>query len=185
MEEISRVQEGMSRRGFVAGSILAASGVVAAGLAGCAPKDPSSMEMATTGESADDIPWDIEADVVVAGSGTAAVSAIACDTMGAGPIVILEKDAAIFGGTSVTSGGGQALGLHDWYKEEGIEDNLDDQLTYMQAVVDGRVDEEVQRSFLENSNDYCHWALDTFGWPKWGLAHRGFGDYYGNYPGSS
>lgn len=95
MEEISRVQEGMSRRGFVAGSILAASGVVAAGLAGCAPKDPSSMEMATTGESADDIPWDIEADVVVAGSGTAAVSAIACDTMGAGPIVILEKDAAI------------------------------------------------------------------------------------------
>lgn len=163
--------KGISRRSFV--SCAAAVGAMGA-MAGVAAADETTETQ-----------WDLEADVVVVGSGTAVVSAIACDTMGAGKIIVLEKSPDLFGGTSVLSGGGQALGIHDWYAEEGVEDTREAQLTYLHAVGEGRLDAAPQEAFVDNSNEYCHWVVDTFGWSGWKLAHCAFGDYYGYYEGAN
>lgn len=174
----------LSRRSFLKGTAATAvAGVFGAALAGCAPAG-TAAEPSGSAQS-DGVSWDREVDVLVVGSGTSVVSAIACASMGAESVLVLEKDKVMFGGTSVLSGGGQALGLHDWYAEEGIVDSKEDQLAYMKAVGEGRLDEEVQKSFVDSSNEYCHWAIDTFGWDRWGLAHSGFGDYYGTYPGAN
>lgn len=175
------INKGLSRRDAIKGAAVAGLGLLGAGaLAAC-----SSGEAPAGGKtSTDQVGWDKEVNVLVAGTGTAVHAAIACAELGAESVLVVEKDKAMFGGTSATSGGGYALAMLDFNADEGIDDSRDKVLEYMKLVGDSRMDENVQAAFVDNANEFCQFVLKTHGWSKWGHINKAFGDYYELYQGS-
>ncbi len=146
--ETSRV----SRRGF-----MKAAGLGAA----------STALGATTIASAQAQEWDEEFDVVVAGSGGAALAGAIGALDNGASVVVLEK-AAFIGGTTGKSGGGSWVPNNRWMADHGYTDNKEDYLRYVARV-----------SFPELYNDKSptlgmtdhHWAqLNAF----WDHAARVF-----------
>lgn len=186
-----------SRRTALKAAALAGLGIVSTGALGaCAPTSSnnnasgsnngsaSTTNYGSTGGGANDIVWDKEVDVVVVGTGTAVIAAIASSELGAKKILVVEKDPALFGGTSATSGGGHALALLSWNDDEGISDSRDKVLQYMKACGDNRMDANVQEAFVDTCDEYAHWTAKLFGWSKWGHINKAFGDYYELYNGA-
>jgi succinate dehydrogenase/fumarate reductase flavoprotein subunit len=185
-----------SRRDMLKGAALAGLGVVGLGaLAACAPSGSGAGSGAGTGNGAGSnataasggsLPttWDKEVDVLVAGTGTAIAAIIAASELGSKKILVAEKDPAIFGGTSSTSGGGHAFALLSFGADEGISDTRSQVLEYMKGASDKRMDTKVQEAFVDTCDEYAHFILDTLGWSKWGHINKAFGDYYELLPGS-
>ncbi len=74
--------------------------------------------------------WNHEADVIVVGSGAAAYSA-AITARARGAEVIMVEKAALYGGTTLRSGGGFWIPNNRFQKEKGIEDKKEDAIRYM------------------------------------------------------
>ena len=147
----------LTRRDFLKGATLGLTGVMLGG-------------MNVVAEEKEGIAWDAEADVVVVGSGTAVTAAVAANEFGAEKVILIEKDEAVFGGTSASSGHGYALpGYLKTFEGEGIEDSREKCETYMYAVGEDRMNAEVIASFLDNAEEYVEWAKGVWGWSK--LAH--------------
>lgn len=153
----------MNRRGFI-GSTLGAAASLGVGnaVASAAP--------------AGQVAWDREADVVVVGSGTAAYAALTAVYYGASAIV-LEKQ-GVWGGTTITSGGGMGAPLTEAEEKAGVEDNIEDVLSYYKAASCGRADEAVVRSYAENARPFFLWTADAGVCSEWRLDAPAFQDYY-------
>ncbi len=127
------------------------------------------------------VKWDLETDVIVLGSGGAALTtAILASDQGA-DVVILEKSNQI-GGTTAFSGGIPWIPNNRYMKELGLEDSADDAKTYLTRLTDGKEpDPALIDVFIENGSkaiDYLHENTPVrFKVPK------GYGDYYANLPG--
>ena len=171
---MTKAESNVSRRGFLAGAGILAAGA-AASMTGCSPSNGQSQ---ATGS----MKFDKEVDVVVVGTGTAIISAIAASELASKNVLIVEKDAAVFGGTSGTSGGGHSFALLSWNTDEGIKDTRENVLAYMKAAGDNRMDTNVQEAFVDTCDEYAHWVADLFGWAKWGHINTAFGDYFELYP---
>ena len=104
----------LSRRDFLKGSAASAVALGAAGLLGSA----------VSAEETQELTWDREYDVVIAGAGGTGVSAAAAaKEAGAGSVIVFEKS-GIMGGTTNFSGGVmQAAGTK--YQKE-FSDYFDD-----------------------------------------------------------
>src|SRR5947209_527350 len=74
--------------------------------------------------------WDHEADVVVAGSGSAASVAALFAHEAKASVIILEK-AAIYGGTTAKSGGAFWICNNYYLKQQGVVDKREDALRYL------------------------------------------------------
>jgi 3-oxosteroid 1-dehydrogenase len=74
--------------------------------------------------------WNYDADVIVVGSGAAAYSA-AITARSRGAEVIMVEKAALYGGTTLRSGGGFWIPNNRFQKEKGIEDKKEDAIRYM------------------------------------------------------
>ena len=130
----SEAKRGLTRRDALKGAAVAGLGILGAGaLPGCAPQGGEGAQPGQQAAGADATAWDKEVDVLVAGTGTAIHAAVACSEFGSGSILIVEKDPAMFGGTSATSGGGYALALLDFNAEEGIGDTREQVLEQHEA----------------------------------------------------
>ncbi len=159
----------VSRRGFLKKSAMLGAGLAATGgMVACAP--------AASNGAAEDVKWDKEVDVVVVGSGTAAIAAIAAKDAGAESVLILEKSIA-FGGTSALSGGGFYIPLNYVAKDEGIEDNRDDVFKYLKTVSAGQSSDELLNAFIDSANPMIEWFRDKFGY-SWAIGAPTFEDYY-------
>ncbi|WP_226036668.1 FAD-binding protein [Aquibacillus saliphilus] len=127
------------------------------------------------------INWDLEADVVVLGSGGAALtSALLAHDQGA-KVVILEKANQV-GGTTAFSGGIPWIPMNRYMKEMGIEDSKEEVNTYLNRLINGsEPDSELVDVFIDNGwkmIDYLHEHTQVrFKIP------RGYGDYYADFPG--
>jgi 3-oxosteroid 1-dehydrogenase len=74
--------------------------------------------------------WDVDADVIVVGSGAAAYSAAITVRSKGSEVIMLEK-APILGGTTLRSGGGFWIPNNLFQKEKGIVDRKEDAVKYM------------------------------------------------------
>ncbi|MFZ5707669.1 MAG: FAD-binding protein [Pseudomonadota bacterium] len=94
--------------------------------------------------------WDREADVVVLGSGGAAMTAaIAAHDFGAKEVVILERSGMV-GGTTAMSGGMLWIPNNHHQQAAGIEDDDEDIVTYLDSLAPGALDPETLWAFMQN-----------------------------------
>jgi 3-oxosteroid 1-dehydrogenase len=104
--------------------------------------------------------WDLEADVVVLGSGAAAlVAALAAHDFGAGEVVILEKSGMV-GGTSAMSGGMLWIPGNHHAVEAGVQDSMDDVVAYLDALAPGQLDDDSLHAFLTSGPEMIRYLAD-------------------------
>lgn len=169
-------KESIARRDFLKAAALSGMALSAVGaLAGC-----SNNQQGQPASSGSDIAWDKEVDILVVGSGTGSFAALAAAKLGAESVCLLEKG-QFWGGTAATSGGGMAVPLSDAAKDAGVSDTKEEVIKYYKSATEGRVDEAVLGSFLDNGNDFLKWTGEALGW-TWTPSTL-FGDYYEPLPG--
>jgi 3-oxosteroid 1-dehydrogenase len=104
--------------------------------------------------------WDEEVDVVVLGSGGAAlVAALAAFDHGASQVVILEKSGMV-GGTTAMSGGMLWIPLNHHSVEAGIADSRDDVVAYLDALAPGLLDPDALTGFLDSGPEMIRYLAD-------------------------
>ena len=189
----TRNDTALSRRGFFKAAALGGAGLAGAAMVGgCAAPSPSSAGAATsddglaaTGEpsfltaptpiDASEITETIDTDVLVIGSGTGAFAALVAAAKGAESVCLVEKG-AMWGGTAATSGGGLAVPLTYAATDAGITDSKEEVVKYFTNATDGRVDQAVLNSFIDNGSTFIDWISEEMGWKF--AASPLFGDYY-------
>src|SRR5579875_3204837 len=97
--------------------------------------------------------WDEEADVIVVGSGSAALAAALAAAVGGARVIVLEK-AAMLGGTSAMSGAGTWVPANHHMLAAGIADSPTEALTYLRATAPAGWHEEedsLWQAFVEKA----------------------------------
>ncbi|SLK12680.1 FAD binding domain-containing protein [Novosphingobium mathurense] len=126
--------------------------------------------------------WDLEADVVVLGSGGAAMTAaIAAHDFGARDVVILEKSGMV-GGTTAMSGGMLWIPGNHHQVEAGIEENDEDIVAYLDAMAPGQLDADTLMAFMESGPEMIRYFADKT--PVRFHAFADFPDYQPYLPGA-
>jgi 3-oxosteroid 1-dehydrogenase len=116
--------------------------------------------------------WDEEADLVVVGSGAAALSAAVVAAVEGVSVIVLEK-AEVVGGTTSVSGGGFWIPLNRHMAERGVEDSREEALEYMRACAGNQgVDEHIV-ALVDNGAAMVEFLEDRAGmafrpWPAVG-----------------
>ncbi|MGE4305531.1 MAG: FAD-binding protein [Novosphingobium sp.] len=130
----------------------------------------------------EDHKWDLEADVVVLGSGGAAMTAaIAAHDFGAKDVVILEKTGMV-GGTTAMSGGMLWIPGNHHQLEAGIEEDDEDVVAYLDAMAPGQLDPDTLMAFMENGPELIRFLEDRT--PVRFHAFADFPDYQPYLPGA-
>ena len=115
----------------------------------------------TVGRTADQV-VDAEFDVVVVGSGIAALfGAAAAASRGLTTCLVEKTDR--FGGTSAYSGGAVWLPGNAVLARDGLEDSVEAGRTYFRAVVGDRTDRELQDAFLNTGPQVVDFLQDRLG----------------------
>jgi len=141
MERDERAQGTIDRRGFLGAGFGLGAGALAlgaGGLAGCA----AEQQAAAPAEH-----WDKEVDVVVIGSGTGLVAALAARVAGC-DVLVLEKR-KIVGGTTGHSGGVAWIPNNNVMKAEGLADDRAKALEYLTKLAGGQATSELIEAFLD------------------------------------
>jgi 3-oxosteroid 1-dehydrogenase len=108
----------------------------------------------------EDVKWRLEADVVVLGSGGAAMTAaISAHDFGAKDVVILEKTGMV-GGTTAMSGGMLWIPGNHHQLEAGIEESDDDVVAYLDSLAPGALDPETLGAFMEKGPELIRYLAD-------------------------
>ncbi|MFN7244176.1 MAG: FAD-binding protein, partial [Dietzia cercidiphylli] len=118
--------------------------------------------------------FDAEFDVVVVGSGVAALfGAAAAASRGLSTCLVEKTDR--FGGTSAYSGGAVWLPGNAVLARDGLEDSVDTGRTYFRAVVGDRTDHDLQDAYLNTGPMVVDFLQDTLGIPT---RFQAFPDYF-------
>ena len=130
----------------------------------------------------DDLAWHREADVIVLGSGGAALTAaIAAYDFGAKDVVILEKSGMV-GGTTAMSGGMLWIPNNLYQQEAGIADSDEDVVAYLDALAPGALDPDTLGAFLERGPEMIRYFAEKT--PVRFHAYADFPDYQPYMPGA-
>lgn len=130
-----------------------------------------------------DITWDEETDVLVLGSGTGLVGALAAHARGR-RVLVLEKR-AVPGGNTGISGGVAWVPNNHLMGKQGIADSRANALTYVRRNAGGQASDELLEAFVDNApvmarfleeNSPLRWRLSRI-LPK-------VSDYHPDWPGS-
>ena len=133
----------INRRRLLKGSLLATAAVA------------SSSSIAASGDQqncdsglAKQVQWHRQVDVVVIGSGTGLVAALAAAKAGK-RVLVLEKSAAP-GGNTIVSGGVFWVPNNRIMKREGYKDSRHDARRYLQQLSQGQASDEIIDAFVDN-----------------------------------
>lgn len=104
--------------------------------------------------------WDREVDVVILGSGGAAMTAaIAAHDFGAKEVVILEKTGMV-GGTTAMSGGMLWVPGNHHQTEAGYSDDDEDIVAYLDTLSPGALDPDTLMAFMEKGPEMLRYLAD-------------------------
>jgi 3-oxosteroid 1-dehydrogenase len=93
---------------------------------------------------------DMEADLVVVGSGAAGMAGAVTAAISGGTVVVVEK-AHVLGGTSAIAGGGAWLPLNHHELAQGVDDSREDALAYVRACCGDAIDDDVAEALIDNA----------------------------------
>lgn len=127
------------------------------------------------------VKWDAETDVVVIGSGGAALTtAILAHDHGA-KVIVIEKANQI-GGTTAFSGGIPWIPMNRYMKEMGLEDSKEEAKKYLLHLTGGKEpDPSLIDVFIDNGWKMIDYLYEHT--PVRFKVPRFYGDYYANMPG--
>ncbi|QOV92963.1 FAD-dependent oxidoreductase [Novosphingobium sp. ES2-1] len=132
--------------------------------------------------SGDEMTWDREADVVVLGSGGAALTAaIAAHDHGAKEVVILERSGMV-GGTTAMSGGMLWIPGNHHQLAAGIEDSDEDVVAYLDGLAPGALDPETLWAFMQGGPEMLRYLEENS--PVRMCSFSDFPDYQPYSPGA-
>lgn len=157
--------EGVTRRDFLRGGMVAGVSLSLAGLAGCAPKDISQKKSegssaGRAGLRAADVQWDKEADVVVVGLGGAG-SAAALDAHKGGAEVVVIEATEMGGGSTAVNGGYVYLGGGTELQQKlNVDDTADQMYAYLTAAGGETASQEAIRIACDNAPDLFKWCQE-------------------------
>ena len=100
--------------------------------------------------------WDLEADVVVLGTGGAGMTAALAAHAGGATVAILEKSKLV-GGTTAVSGGVVWVPNNHHLGEVGVKDSRDEALGYVKRLTDGRSDDALVERFVDTAPQMVEW----------------------------
>jgi succinate dehydrogenase/fumarate reductase flavoprotein subunit len=104
--------------------------------------------------------WDEVVDVVVVGTGGAALTAATLAHDEGAQVLVVEKE-PMLGGTTAVSGGGVWLPRNHVMAEAGIEDSREDVLAYLERVTDGRApDPELLEVYVDTAPEVLRYLED-------------------------
>jgi 3-oxosteroid 1-dehydrogenase len=127
--------------------------------------------------------WDREADVVVAGSGCAGLTAAILAHDHGTKVVILESSDKLGGATAV-SGGGLWVPVNHLMPEKGFPDSREEALTYAKCLTLGRVPDDLVETTVDTAARMARY-LEGRTPLKFTLLHtRPIPDYQQHYPGA-
>jgi 3-oxosteroid 1-dehydrogenase len=130
----------------------------------------------------EDFKWDREADVVILGSGGAAMTAaISAHDFGAKDVVILEKTGMV-GGTTAMSGGMLWIPGNHHQIEAGIEESDEDIVAYLDSLAPDALDPDTLGAFMEKGPELIRYLADKT--PVRFHAYADFPDYQPYMPGA-
>lgn len=157
MSNLMHQELSTSRRTFLKAAL--AGGV---GLAGLSALNLSQRQSAYAVESADDIAWDAETDVLVCGCGTGGTPA-AIEAYDAGAdVLIIEKKNWI--GGSMRRCGGAMMGAGTVVQEAlGVEDDPEMLYEYLLACGEGLSDPNLVRILADNAGKNIDWVINDLG----------------------
>ncbi|MCH8949945.1 MAG: FAD-dependent oxidoreductase, partial [Chloroflexi bacterium] len=95
--------------------------------------------------------WDLEVDVVVAGSGGAGLTAAILAHDNGARVAVLERSDKI-GGTTAVSGGGLWVPLNHHMAEVGASDTREEALAYCKRLTAGRAPDELVETFVDTAH---------------------------------
>lgn len=123
---------------------------------------------------AQDKTFDAEFDVVVVGSGVAAMfGAAAAASRGLSTCLVEKTDR--FGGTSAYSGGAVWLPGNSVLERDGLEDSVEEGRKYFRSIVGDRTDLRVQDAFLNTGPKVVDFLRDELGIA---MRFQAFPDYF-------
>jgi 3-oxosteroid 1-dehydrogenase len=122
-----------------------------------------------------------EVDVLVVGSGAGAMTAALAAAHAGLDALIIEK-AAVYGGTSATSGGGLWITCNHLMPGVGIEDNPDDATAYLTALTGNDVPPANVASFARNGARMLRWIMENSHVQFIAMAE--YADYYQHIAGA-
>ena len=129
-----------------------------------------------------EVNWDLEAEVVVLGSGGAALTAaIAAKDFGASDVVILERNGMV-GGTTAMSGGMLWIPGNHHQIAEGIEEDDEDIVAYLDATAPGQLDPDTLMAFMETGPEMVRYLEENT--PVRFVSFSDFPDYQPYLPGA-
>ena len=100
--------------------------------------------------------WDLETDVLVAGSGAAALTAAVTAAAGGARTLVLEKS-DLYGGTSATSGGVIWIPATDQALSAGHPDSPEEAFQYIRALTDAAVSDARIWAFVRQGREMVAW----------------------------
>ncbi|HEY1529851.1 MAG TPA: FAD-binding protein [Galbitalea sp.] len=120
-------------------------------------------------------------DLAVAGSGSGALTA-AIAAHDAGLSVAIYEKAPVVGGGTAYSGGVVWAPCNHIMHRKGIQDSVEDAMTYLAGASDGRGDEALQRRYIESVGAVVE-AVESWTGINW-VIWPGQPDYYSDLPGA-
>ncbi|MGV8084308.1 MAG: FAD-binding protein [Coriobacteriia bacterium] len=164
----------VSRRDFLKKTAIVGAGIASTGALAACSKNAAA--------SAESVKWDKEVDVLVIGSGTAAIAALSAKGFKSDASVLLIEKSNLWGGTTGTSGAALWIPMNYWAVGEGYKDNRDDAIKYMKAASRGRGNDALIEAYIDNGSKYLEWTHEKFGW-DW--VYGGGDDYFQGLPGTT
>ena len=126
--------------------------------------------------------WDREVDVVVMGSGGAALMA-AITAAGEGKKVLVIEKTHQLGGTTAFSGGIPWIPMNRYQKEAGLEDNREAALTYIRRITNGKEpDPKLVEVFVDNAYKAIDYLYENS--PLRFDIPPNYPEYYSNFEGT-
>ncbi len=126
------------------------------------------------------MPFDLEYDLLVVGSGAGALAAALRARLAGARVLVVEKD-KLWGGTSATSGGGIWIPGSHLAAAVGQPDDLEDAFQYIRALSAANVTDGQIRSYVENAGRMLFWLQQKTGTD---YAAMPYPDYYPEVPGN-
>ncbi|WP_405487171.1 FAD-binding protein [Nocardia sp. NBC_00511] len=122
--------------------------------------------------------WNEEVDVLVAGSGGGLAGAYTAAREGL-TVAVVEATEKFGGTTSYSGGGGVWFPVNPVLRRAGVDDTIEDALTYFRAVVGDRTPADLQETYVRRGSDVIEYLeqdeafkFQAFPWP----------DYFGRAP---